>query len=181
MTALHQISVEAYLELERLSEIRHEFVDGQMLALAGETLLHDDIVLNIVEALRPKARARGCKLHATNIQTKVRGARYRYPDIVISCEENTNPRSIESPCFIAEVQSDGTAETDNGAKLEEYTKLPSLQRYAIIAQKSRQVVLYKRVGETWVFEVLLGNGTVDVPCLDAVLTLEQIYMGLEVQ
>jgi Uma2 family endonuclease len=181
MTALREISVEAYLELEKHSEVRHEFVDGQLVLMAGETLRHDDIVLNIVEALRPKARAKGCKLHATNIQTKVRGMRYRYPDIVISCEELSNPRSLEEPCFIAEVQSDSTAETDNGAKLEEYTKLPSLQRYAIIAQKSRQVVLYKRIGQAWVFEVLLGNGEIDVPCLEATLTLEQIYTGLEIQ
>jgi Uma2 family endonuclease len=170
-----------YLDLEAHSEMRHEFVDGQLLMMAGETLRHDDIVLNIVEALRPKARAKGCKLHATNIQTKVRRMRYRYPDIVISCEETINPRSLEEPCFIAEVQSDSTAETDNGAKLEEYTKLPSLQRYAIIAQKSRQVVLYKRVGEAWEFEVLLGNGELDVPCLETTLTLEQIYVGLELQ
>jgi Uma2 family endonuclease len=181
MTTLREISVEAYLELEKHSKVRHEFADGQMLTMAAETLLHDDIVLNFVEALRPKARARGCKLHTTNIQTKVRGMRYRYPDIVVSCEDITNPRSLEHPCFIAEVQSDSTAETDNGAKLEEYTKLPSLQRYAIIAQKSRQVVLYKRVGEMWAFEVLLGAGEIDVSCLETVLTLDQIYAGLEVQ
>ena len=168
-----------YLEFEKTAEIRHEFVDGQMLAMAGETLLHDDIVLNIVEALRPIARAKKCRLHATNIQTQVRATRYRYPDIVISCELITNIRTLEHPCFIAEVQSDSTAETDNGVKLEEYTKLPSLQRYAIISQKTRTVVLYKRNSTTWEFEVLQENGEIDIPCLETVLTLEQIYAGLE--
>ncbi|MFN3265377.1 MAG: Uma2 family endonuclease [Deinococcales bacterium] len=179
MSAVCQMTPEEYLEFEKTTEVRHEFVDGQLYAMAGETLLHDDIVLNIVEALRPKARAKGCKLHATNIQTKVRGMRYRYPDIVISCEVPVHPRLLEQPCFIAEVQSDSTAETDNGVKLEEYTKIPSLERYAIVAQKSRQVVLYKRKGESWEFEVLLENGEIDVPCLGAVLSLEQIYAGLE--
>ena len=168
-----------YFELENISEIRHEFVDGQLLAMAGETLLHDDIELNIVEALRPVARAKQCRLHATGIQTQVRATRYRYPDIVISCEIPTNSRTLEHPCFIAEVQSDSTAETDNGAKLEEYTKLPSLQRYAIISQKTQTVVLYKRNGATWEVEVLQDNGKIDIPCLETVLSVEQIYAGLE--
>ncbi len=180
MTLIAQkiMTVEQYLEFEKTTETRHEFIDGQLLAMAGETLLHDDIVLNIVEALRPIARAKKCKLHATNIQTRVRGTRYRYPDIVITCEILQHIRTLENPCFIAEVQSDSTAETDNGTKLEEYTKIPSLQRYAIISQKTRQVVVYKRNGEIWTFEVLLENGEIDIPCLETSLSLEQIYADL---
>jgi Uma2 family endonuclease len=172
------MTVEQYLEFEKTAELRHEFVDGQLIAMAGETLTHDDIVLNIVEALRPLARAKKCKLHATNIQTRVRGTRYRYPDIVITCETLQSLRTLENPCFIAEVQSDSTAETDNGTKLEEYTKIPSLQRYAIISQKTRQVVVYKRNAEIWTFEVLLENGEIDIPCLETTLTLDQVYADL---
>ncbi len=177
--AAKPMTAENYLELEAASEIRHEFVDGVLHAMAGETLVHDDIVLNIVEALRPIARAKKCKLHATGIQTRVRGTRYRYPDIVVSCEDIQNVRLLENPCFIVEVQSDSTAETDNGAKLEEYTSLPSLQRYAIVSQKTRQVVVYKRSGETWTFAVLQGSGEFDLPCLETTLSLDQIYAGLE--
>jgi Uma2 family endonuclease len=172
------MTVEQYLEFEKTAELRHEFVDGHLIAMAGETLTHDDIVLNIVEALRPLARAKKCKLHATNIQTRVRGTRYRYPDIVITCETLQSLRTLENPCFIAEVQSDSTAETDNGTKLEEYTKILSLQRYAIISQKTRQVVVYKRSAEIWTFEVLLENGEIEIPCLETTLTLDQIYADL---
>jgi Uma2 family endonuclease len=181
MTALREISVEAYLELEKHSEVRHEFVDNTMLAMAGSSLLHNQIVLNIRAALQKAARDKQCQIATESLKVMTKLGRYRYPDVVVSCEVNPDEYSIDAPCFIAEVQSDSTAETDNGAKLEEYTKLPSLQRYAIIAQKSRQVVLYKRVGEAWVFEVLLQNGEIDVPCLETTLTLEQIYVGLDVQ
>ncbi len=178
LIAEKMMTVEQYLELEQTAELRHEFVDGQLIAMAGETLTHDDIVLNIVEALRPIARAKKCKLHTTNIQTRVRGTRYRYPDIVITCEALQNIRTLEYPCFIAEVQSNSTAETDNGTKLEEYTKIPSLQRYAIISQKTRQVVVYKRNAEIWTFEVLQENGEIDIPCLETTLSLDQIYADL---
>jgi Uma2 family endonuclease len=172
------MTVEKYLEFEAASEARHEFVDGHLYAMAGETLTHDDIVLNIVEALRPIARAKKCKLHATSIQTRVRGTRYRYPDVVVSCEDIQNVRLLENPCFIVEVQSDSTAETDNGAKLEEYTSLISLQRYAIVSQKTRQVVVYKRSGDAWTFAVLQESGEFDLPCLETTLSLDQIYAGL---
>jgi Uma2 family endonuclease len=177
MTALREISVEAYLELEKQSEVRHEFVGGRLLAMAGSSLLHNQIVFNIRSALTKAAREKQCSIASESLKVMTKLGRYRYPDVVVSCEANTDEYSISAPCFIAEVQSDSTAETDNGVKLEEYTHLPSLQRYAIIAQKSRQVVLYKRVGEAWIFEVLLENGEVDVPCLEATLTLEQIYEG----
>ncbi len=104
--------------------------------------------------------------------------RYRYPDVVVSCETSPDEYFIVAPCFIAEVQSDSTNETDNGAKLDDYTKIPSLQRYAIISQKTRQVVLYKRLGDTWSFTVLLENGEIDIPCLNTTLSLEQIYQEL---
>jgi Uma2 family endonuclease len=179
--AAKPMTAEEYLEFEAASELRHEFVDGHLHAMAGETLTHDDIVLNIVEALRPIARAKKCKLHATSIQTRVRGTRYRYPNIVVSCEDIQNVRLLENPCFIVEVQSDSTAETDNGAKLEEYTSLISLQRYAIVSQKTRQVVVYKRNADGWTFAVLQGLGEFDLPCLETTLSLDQIYAGLTLQ
>jgi Uma2 family endonuclease len=173
------VTVEEYLESELRSEVRHEYVDGVLVAMAGETLRHDDIVLNVVEALRPIARAKGCRLHATSIQTKVRNTRYRYPDIVVSCEQPTHERMLEQPCFILEVLSNSTAETDNGQKLEEYTRLPSLHTYAIVAQKETRVVVYKRDSEGWRVTVLEGQGELEVACLGTKLSLEQIYAGLE--
>jgi Uma2 family endonuclease len=77
------------------------------------------------------------------------------------------------------VTSDSTSDTDHGAKLEEYTKLPSMQCYAIVSQNIRQVIVYKREADRWSFEVLLERGEVDIPCLNAKLSLDQIYASLE--
>jgi Uma2 family endonuclease len=75
------VTIEAYLELEEQSETRHEFVDGQLLAMAGETGEHEDIVFNIVTALRPIAQAKGCRLRGPSVKLRVSGQRYRYPDV----------------------------------------------------------------------------------------------------
>ena len=61
------LSEAQYLELELVSELRHEYVDGKLLGIAGETKRHEKIVLNIALALRPQARARGCRLQTKTI------------------------------------------------------------------------------------------------------------------
>ena len=67
MTQIAALSEAQYLELELASELRHEYVDGKLLAMAGETKRHEEIVLNIALALRPQARARGCRLQTKTI------------------------------------------------------------------------------------------------------------------
>ncbi len=170
---------EQYLEFEKNSELRHEFVDNTVLAMAGSSLKHNEIIFRIRSALTKAVQEKNCQIATESLKVLTHNGRYRYPDVVVSCETSPDEYFMVAPCFIAEVQSDSTAETDNGAKLDEYTKIPSLQRYAIVSQKTRQVVLYKRLGETWSFTVLLENGEIDIPCLKATLSLEQIYAGLE--
>ena len=175
------MSVEEYLEFEKTAEARHEFVDGRLLEMPGESYQHNDIVGDIYIALKPIARARGCRIAFESIKTPTRGTRYRYPDIGVSCEPESDNHFLEKPCFIVEVTSDSTTDSDHGPKLEEYTRLPSMQRYAIVSQGTRQVVVYKREGDRWGFEVLSGSGEIDIPCLETKLSLDQIYASLETE
>jgi Uma2 family endonuclease len=181
MTALapKTMSVEAYLEFEKTAEVRHEFVDGILHEMPGETYQHNDIVGDIYIALKPFARAVGCRIAFESIKTSTRGTRYRYPDISVSCAPETDDRFLEHPCFIVEVTSDSTSDTDHGAKLEEYTKLPSMQCYAIVAQSVRQVLVYTKDAERWSFAVLSEQGEINIACLNTKLTLDQIYASLE--
>jgi Uma2 family endonuclease len=179
MLARKTMSVEEYLEFEKTAEARHEFVDGRLIQMPGESYQHNDIVGDIYIALKPIAKARGCRIAFESIKTPTRGTRYRYPDISVSCEPEPDNHFLEKPCFIVEVISDSTSDTDHGPKLEEYSKLPFMQCYAIVSQSVRQVVLYTRDGNEWKFEVLTGSGEFSIPCLETTLSLEQIYASLE--
>ena len=179
MTQTARLTESQYLERERLSETRHEFVDGRLFAMAGETKRHEEIVLNIVFALRPKAKALGCRLQTKTIQLRLLNGRYRYPDVMLNCLNSDDPRIEETPCFLLEVISDSSADTDSNKKLAEYTRIPSVERYVLLEQNSRLAVVYKRHGQQWLVEALEGNGEIDIPCIGATLTLEQIYDDLE--
>ena len=173
------IDVKTYLELEKSSEVRHEYVDGELLAMAGATRHHHRIAGNIVFALREIALARNCEVVMETVKVQVSGMRYRYPDVMVSCAPGDNPYILENPCFIIEVLSESTQATDAGPKLDEYTRLPSLERYVMVEQDRRVVRIYRRTPAGWLFESLEGEGEIEVPCLETKLTLEQVFAGIE--
>jgi Uma2 family endonuclease len=177
MLETQTMTVHEYLEFEKTSEIRHEFVDGKLYAMAGDSREHYRIARNLTRALE-EVRS-NCEVVMEAIRIKVHDdGRYRYPDVVVSCDPGIDKYFLENPCFIAEVLSESTAHTDHNAKLEEYTRLPSLQRYAIISSDIQRVILYKRTKDGWTVEIL-ETGEIDVPCLNTTVTLEQIYAGLQ--
>jgi Uma2 family endonuclease len=182
MTAVSQraVTVEEYLELEQASESRHEFIDGTLHAMAGETQEHEDIVLNIAEVLRPKARAKSCRLYTTTIQLRVAGSRYRYPDVMVMCVPKSESRVESEPCLVIEVLSNCTESVDLNDKLAEYTRLPSLQRYVyvMVSQHRRLVTVYSRSISGWEVQVLEENGEIELPCLQTTLTLQEIYANM---
>ena len=168
------MSVEEYLAFEKTSPIRHEYVDGELLAMAGEKRRHNRIAGNLYRLLMDVAIARNCEVVFEAVKLRVQNTRIRYPDVAVSCAPGNDDYFLENPYFIAEVLSDSTANTDLETKLEEYLRLPTLQRYAIISQDVHRVIVYKRVDGRWELEIL-NDGAFDVPCLETSVMLKQVY------
>jgi Uma2 family endonuclease len=171
------MTIAEYKNLEQQSGIKHEFIDGQPRAMAGETRLHKRIAGNFYRLLFDLGVARGCEVM---LEAKIRTqtTRYRYPDVVVSCAPGDDEYFLENPCLLIEVLSSSTANTDTSEKLDEYLKLPSLQRYVLVDQTTRRVIVYARAVQGWMVEVLDSEGQFEVPCLETSVTLEQIYAGV---
>ena len=178
MSAKQRMTVDEYLELEKHSEVRHEYVDGELLAMAGEKKRHNEIALNIATTLLSIARAKGCRVFMEGVKVRTKDTKYRYPDVVVTCESNADEYVVLEPCALFEVLSESTEETDTSSKLEEYLKLPSLQRYVMLRQNERSAIVYKRGPDGWQVEFLESNGEISIPCLETSLKLEQVYAGL---
>jgi Uma2 family endonuclease len=172
------MTVNEYLESEKHSEVRHEYVNGELLAMAGEKIRHNRIAGKILRLLGDLAEARGCLVLTENIKVRTKDTKYRYPDVVITCETITDEYMVLEPCALFEVLSESTAETDATTKLEEYLKLPSLQRYVMLHQNDQTAIVYKRGPDGWQVEILEGDAEVSIPCLETTLKLEQVYAGL---
>jgi Uma2 family endonuclease len=181
MTALAETkTVEEFLEFEKHSELKHEFVDGRLVEMPGPTRKHGKIVNNIVKALDDIAISRGCELQSVELKLRTRDTRFRYPDVMISCDPGPDSYFMSNPSFIVEVTSDSTSEVDYGKKLEEYLSLPSVEQYAIVSQLDRFVIVYRRDNDVPTFSTFKDQDTFEVTCLGVSLSLDQIYANLEI-
>ncbi len=177
------ISEADYLQAEKLTDIRHEYVHGCVYALAGASLRHNDIALNTAFALRSAALAIPCRVNVSDIKVcAAKSKAYFYPDVVVSCEqESADAYYVEQPCLLVEVTSTSTAWTDQHQKVIAYQKLAALQTYLIIAQDRPQVTVYYRDAEGAWDVALYDQLEQSIPllCPSTKLKLADIYAGVD--
>ncbi len=175
------VTVREYLNRERASETRHEYVDGVILAMAGETLNHNRIASNVSRYLNNRFEDTPCEAFIENIRLRVTPTRYRYPDVIALCGtpelDDEKPPCLLNPAVLVEVSSPSTEEEDRREKFMEYRELPSLTDYILIAQHKIHVTHYARQTEL-LWPVTIYTRLEDVVTLNALnvsLTLSEIY------
>jgi Uma2 family endonuclease len=135
--AQRRFSVEEYLALEEASDERHEYYGGEIFAMSGGTLEHNQIALNLFDQLRP-ARERGCRAYVNDVRAKTPSGLFTYPDVMGVCGQPAftadRYRSLTNPLVIAEVLSNSTRDYDRGQKFELYRTIPTLRDYLLVDQ-----------------------------------------------
>ncbi|MBB6002375.1 Uma2 family endonuclease [Arcicella rosea] len=177
-------SVEEYFEIENHSEIRHEFEDGILIPMPGETLDANEIAGNISATLRKELRKKGFRIFTHDVRTIVHERRiYRYPDLVITASNTVKDiRHVTEPVLIVEVLSESTEEVDRNKKFRQYTALSSLQYYLMVHQDTALVEFYRRKDDSSTFEfnfIDQQNDKIEFPLFDTSITLEDIYEGIQ--
>lgn len=176
-----RVPLQAYFELERTSEMRHEYVEGELIPMAGETLTHNRIALNISIALDRVFEERDCSVCMEGVRVRVTPERYRYPDIVALCGEpiltGDNPTSMINPALIVEVLSPSTQATDRGEKFFEYQTIASLTDYVLASQDRVSVFHWVRQNDRqWMLtEYTDLSDALTFAALDARLSLADVY------
>lgn len=175
------ISVEEYIEGERHSEIRHEYIGGTVYAMSGASRTHALIVNALAFALTPAARRKRCQLFTSDMKVRLNIADqevFYYPDLVLSCDAaDREAYFISRPCMIIEVLSDSTERIDRREKLLAYQTLPSVREYLLVAQDVRRVEVYRRANG-WQPEYF-ESGEIRLDCLDTGVALDAIYSDAE--
>lgn len=184
-------TVEEYLAIERASEERHEFLDGQILAMAGESGAHGDISANLMGILVPQLRGTPCR--ARTKDTKVRSGPapvgrattsglYSYPDVLVICGEpeyhDEHTDVVLNPTAIVEVLSPATESFDRGEKFARYqTWNPTLKEYVLVSQERAQVEHYSRQADGgWSYHRHTGrDARVVLPSIRCTLALADVY------
>lgn len=140
-----KISVEDYLEHEKLSPVRHEYIEGEVYAMAGASDNHSRIVINLTTNLSLHLRDSPCEPFSNDIKVRATQNVYYYPDILVSCEENPESSYFRNqPILIIEVTSPSTKNIDRREKLLFYQQIASVQEYVIIDQHKMNVEVHRR-------------------------------------
>ena len=161
-----------YLASERIAQEKHEYAAGQVFAMSGASIRHNQISGNAYLALR--AKAKGCRVTIADV--KFKGDKvYYYPDVMVVCEPSEDEYLETRPCLIIEVLSDSTEAIDRGEKLHHYQNVPELQAYLIVAQKERRVDVFRRANRFWTFESIAESGEIALGCPEMTLTLDALY------
>jgi len=175
------MSVEDYLLWESQQELRYEFVDGRVFAMTGGSLSHNDIAINLLTALRSTIRAQGCRINIADAKVNISSTIYRYPDLVVSCDERDREAidAISSPKLIVEVLSPGTEALDRGEKFKEYRMLSSLEEYLLISSTDLNAELYRRrEGRFWLYTAYQAGDTIRLESVDFECLVELLYEGV---
>ena len=179
-------TLEEYLELDRTSEERLEFWDGEVFCMSGVSEEHAEIETNLLVFLKPLLRARGCRIFPANVRVKVPSAPpYRYPDVSALCgeakfEEIGGVDALTNPQLIVEVLSPSTEAYDRGEKFTDYKSIPTLREYLLVAQHRPHVTrLYKQDDGVWIHtEATELAATLTLDSLGCELPLAEIYRGV---
>ncbi len=174
-----------YLELEKNAEVRNEFINGEILPIAGGTTKHNVITGNIYLTIRMVTKGKNIQTYIENVKLRIPDFNvFTYPDImVISGEtiyEGNSQTTVLNPVVIFEVLSEGTRDYDQGRKFEFYRSINSLKDYILIDQDRCLVMVYKKTDEQeWKFRVLDNiNSNFSLDSLGIEINLADIYEGI---
>ena len=175
-------SVEEYFALERESDIRHEFLDGEIVAMGGASRLHNQLVFRLGTLIEPRLDNTPCRIGGTDMKVFIAAAnRAYYPDLVVSCSdpsEEPDEYTETQPRLIIEVLSPSTAKLDKTEKRRNYQRLQSLQEYVLVAQDEHCVEVYRRESESWVHTIYCAGDSVELASIAVSLPVSAIYRGL---
>ena len=177
---------EEYLAFERAAEYKNEYFDGEIIAMTGASRKHILITGNIAAELRAQLRGRPCETYPSEMRVRIPSANlYTYPDVVVACGtpefEDAEVDTLLNPVLIVEVLSKSTSSYDRGAKFDYYRTLPSLEEYLLVEQNEYHVVQYVRQHDgRWLLADIRGaDGRVELPSVECVLTLSDVYERVE--
>ena len=176
---------EQYLELDRKADHRSEYVNGEVLAMAGASRVHNRITLNIGAALTAQLRGSSCEPFTSDLRVKsLATGSFLFPDVVVGCEplefEDNSLDILLNPTVIMEVLSPTTAADDRSWKFAHYRRLETLTDYVMLSQYQPFVEHYTRQGDQWVLTELTGlEAVLRLPSLGCDLPLSAIYERVE--
>lgn len=173
-------SLADYLALEEYSNVKHEYLDGVIHAMAGGSPEQGAITMRIGAALVAQLRGRGCTVYSSDVRIRVAATGLStYPDLSVACgerrEDPLDPQALAEPVVLVEVLSPSTEAYDRGEKLRHYRQIPSLREVLLVAHDRHQIEIWRRSEDGWGREAVEPGGVAELKSIGCRLEVESLY------
>lgn len=175
------MTVAEYLEMEKTSEVKHEYLDGDIYAMSGASKRHNILGNNFRDNVRPHLRGGPCQIYTFEVKVYIEALNtFYYPDLVVACDpDDSDDYFVKKPVLIVEVESPTTSGIDRREKLMAYRKLPSLREYVILAQDKISAEVCRREDGDWLSELVGPGENLRLESVGVTIPLASLYEGVD--
>ncbi len=178
----HSYTLRDYLDVEEVSVVRHEFIDGEIVAMAGGTPEHAALAGAILALLGGQLRGQPCRTYSADLRIRVESTGLAtYADASVVCDpvlrDPSSPTHVVNPRAIFEVLSPSTENYDRGEKREHYQLIDALREYVLLSQETRRIELWSRASssEAWTYAEYGPGDTVELHSISCLLDVSEVY------
>src|ERR1700681_604312 len=182
LRGLHRYTYADYVALESLSTGKHEFLDGEIYAMAGGSEEHSALAAEIVRVVGNAVGDRACRVHTSDLRIYVEAVGLAtFPDGSVICgpmqQHAPSPDATAvNPLVLLEVTSDSSEEYDTNGKLDAYKTIPTVREVILVSHRERRITIHRReAGGAWLMRVAIAGGRISVETLGAELIVDAIY------
>jgi len=169
-----------YLALEAQSDVKHEYIDGLVVAMAGGTLEHARLAAKVLQLLGRALDGRACRVFGSDARVRVRKTnRSTYPDVTVVCGEilraDDDKEAIANPIVLVEVLSESTERSDRGEKFAHFRRLPSLREYVLVSPDAQMVEVFRRTDAGWLLVEAARGESARLDSIDGAIEVEDLF------
>ncbi len=184
MAVEHQrtMTVEEYFQLEENDpDIRYEYIDGHVYAMAGGTANHDTVKSNMQRILWNLLRGSNCRVYSSDMKVYISETRYFHPDVTVTCDprDRGTVQAIQFPRLVVEVLSPTTELTDRTWKLKNYRAHPTIEEYVLVDSQSCKIEMYHKEQNKWIYEAFENSDEITLSSLSVHFSLADAYIDVE--
>jgi Uma2 family endonuclease len=178
---LHRYTFHEYLTLEESSTVRHEFLAGEIYAMAGGTPQHAALAVAVSAALLAQTRGGPCRVHSSDLRVRVlETGLTTYPDVTVVCgpyqADPQDKNTLVNPRLVVEVTSDSTEDYDRGEKLASFQRISSLEAIVLVSHREALIEIFERQpDQSWRRSEARGGASLRITTLQAALSVDEIY------
>jgi Uma2 family endonuclease len=178
--ALKRATYAEYVAFTETSELKHEYIDGAIVAMSGGTVPHGRLIGRVTALLSRALEGRPCIVLPAEVRVRIRAAdRATYPDLFVVCDgvehDPDDDDAVVNPTLIVEVLSSSTADFDRGDKFAAYRRLRSLREYVLVSQLERRIDVYRRDGRRWHLDDYRPGEQFQLESLSVTLAVDDVY------